>query len=342
MIETPSQPSNTASDGSRRLWPHGSRGLYTVVLAMIGLAVFAAGAPVPTDAAKIADGFQCYKFNDSFGKKPQRFDAVTTLTPANAATFGARPGCRIKPIKAGEYCVPTALTVTDADGAPLTGNTGIGQSDSMVCYKVKCPDAAVAGTLSVSDPFASRDIGKFGSKPRTVCIPAAFHPLTTTTVVTTSTTVTTTIPTRRVVFLSSAVYPGNFSSSATADDHCTTLARDQGYKGIFRAWNSTQFLGPSTLFTRNGLPWRLPNGDLVANTWDDLVDGTIQNPINVFENGDPNTSGNTRVFTGTQTSGAPNSNHCSEWSTQISTFTPGDSSRTDASWTDTGATIGCH
>jgi hypothetical protein len=110
-------------------------------------------------------------------------------------------------------------------------------------------------------------------------------------------------PTERVIFVTSTAYTGDLGGLAGADEKCQTRASDAGLSGTFKAWlSTTQVNGNAADRLIHGMtPYVTPNGDVVANNWDDLVDGTIAHPINVTEYGEsPSTL---YVWTGTSANG---------------------------------------
>jgi len=88
------------------------------------------------------------------------------------------------------------------------------------------------------------------------------------------------------------------------------------------------------------MPYYLLNAGKVADSWSDLTDGDIQNPINVDENGDTVPS-ETRVWTGTRSDvTVGQGNQCNNWvaggSNQYGSI--GSTDSTDALWTYEGGT----
>lgn len=87
----------------------------------------------------------------------------------------------------------------------------------------------------------------------------------------------------KIVFVSSGVYTGNLGGSGGADAKCQALATAAGMRGTFKAWLSDSTAGPSTRFVRSFYPYVRVDGVVIANNWQDLVDGSLLNPINVTE-----------------------------------------------------------
>lgn len=119
----------------------------------------------------------------------------------------------------------------------------------------------------------------------------------------------------RLVFVTSTRYNGNLGDLDGADDKCQEAANNANLLGTFKAWlsNSTDFA--STRFTK--WPGRYvlaaSTSTVIANSWDDLTDGTLQNAINVDENGQAIDQG--RVWTSTNTDGTGSTfSRCTDWS----------------------------
>lgn len=97
----------------------------------------------------------------------------------------------------------------------------------------------------------------------------------------------------KIVFVTANTYSGALGGLAGADEKCQTAADDVGLNGIFLAWLSTwpgPILGtpsvdPQSRFIRHNVPYKLPNGTKVADHYADLVDGTIDAPIDRTESG---------------------------------------------------------
>lgn len=87
------------------------------------------------------------------------------------------------------------------------------------------------------------------------------------------------------VFVTSTTYNGNLGGLAGADAKCQERAKAAGMgSSVWKAWLSD---GTATAADRLGhstFPYILLNGTVIANNWSDLVDGSLQNPINLTEN----------------------------------------------------------
>ena len=80
----------------------------------------------------------------------------------------------------------------------------------------------------------------------------------------------------------------------------------------YRAWISTSTVHAADRLYHARGPYKLINGLQVAASWDALIAGPLDNPINVSELSE---TVNALVFTGTAPSGfaAPNTTHCGDW-----------------------------
>ncbi len=89
----------------------------------------------------------------------------------------------------------------------------------------------------------------------------------------------------KLVFLTSKTYTGQLNSTTGADDRCGELASEVGLPGTYKAWISDPQDDPDQRFTHANEPYLLLNGQVIANGWEDLVDGQLNVPITVDENG---------------------------------------------------------
>ncbi len=128
------------------------------------------------------------------------------------------------------------------------------------------------------------------------------------------------------VFVSSSDQDANFGGVAAADANCQGLADNAGLNGRFLAWISDSMgNSPDTNFNKVNVEYRLLNGNVVANSYADLIDCT--NPdcllvaIDLTEDF-MTTSGLT--WTGTNTDGTafdtgdPTDDNCDNWTNNSS------------------------
>ena len=147
------------------------------------------------------------------------------------------------------------------------------------------------------------------------------------------------------MFVSSQTYTGNLGGVDGADALCQALA-DAGTPAIsgrlFKAWISDQNdvnVNPLTRFDRTtdcAEYVTLSDGALIASSFDDLIDGNLQIPINIDET--PQfISGNFNVWTNTNADGTRvnNDRGCEDWGSNGggSIGQVGDASATNSAWT---------
>jgi hypothetical protein len=148
------------------------------------------------------------------------------------------------------------------------------------------------------------------------------------------------------VFLSSATYDGFIAAAGGlggADGACQTLALTEGLPENYRAWLSDSTGNAiDRIFDGDGASFRLANGTIIADNWADLIDGTLDAPINLDEGGnDP--GGTSAVWTATDLAGTLTGTHCSDWSSASNGDNGliGEASATDATWTDVQGSNDC-
>jgi hypothetical protein len=149
------------------------------------------------------------------------------------------------------------------------------------------------------------------------------------------------------VFLSSASYDGipEAGGFVGADDACTTLAAAAGLTGSWTAWlsdNATNAI--DRIFDGGGASFRLVNGTVIADNLADLIDGSLDAPIGIFENGGAPGPGAVDVWTGTGTDGTfPGTSSCVGWTTNSNANTGqiGKADSATATWTNAGGGQGC-
>jgi hypothetical protein len=145
----------------------------------------------------------------------------------------------------------------------------------------------------------------------------------------------------RIVFVTSATPAGDaVGGSVGADALCAKLAiaaepANAVLKGrMFVAWLSTSAVAAKARLLHGTKAYRLVDGTVVANNWDDLVDGTIAAPISRTESGTLLTAGS--VWTGTSIGGDYSSSSCTDWSATNVQGTQGSATDTNAHWTTRG------
>lgn len=119
------------------------------------------------------------------------------------------------------------------------------------------------------------------------------------------------------VFVTSTTHTGDLGGLDSADAICQVLADNSMLDGRYKAWLSDAIQSPSTRFNRSDVPYELVDGTQVAANYDDLVDGTIQNTIDLTEGGG---DFNTAVWTNTSVDGTPQftgDGSCSGWQSSM-------------------------
>jgi len=141
------------------------------------------------------------------------------------------------------------------------------------------------------------------------------------------------LPAHLKVFVSSQTYNGNLGGLSGADVKCQGLANTANLQGTFKAWLSTSTVNAKDRFISKNLPYYTVNGIKVADNFNDLIDGSLDNPINVDEKGKIVSYS---VWTGTKTNGEKEtSNLCNDWMIDSPNYRgrTGDSSSYTDSWT---------
>lgn len=141
------------------------------------------------------------------------------------------------------------------------------------------------------------------------------------------------------VFVSSTVYGGKIGGLAGADFLCQDLAESAGLPGTYQAWLSDSTASPSTRFVRSKGPYVLVNGQRIADTWQDLTDGSLDIPITVTQTGSK-VAESTSVWTYTNAAGAAldaNTHTCGNWAAATGDGAVGSDTSRNATWTDNGA-----
>lgn len=121
----------------------------------------------------------------------------------------------------------------------------------------------------------------------------------------------------KVIFATSKLYNGALGGLVGADDKCNTVAMEAGLAnaGNFMAWLSTVEKSPATRMKHYELPYVLLSGaTVVASSWAELTDGSIDNAITINEKGLPIDS--YRAWTGTTAAGEASSPTCVGWKSE--------------------------
>ncbi|MFC1523352.1 hypothetical protein ACFL6N_01045 [Thermodesulfobacteriota bacterium] len=125
---------------------------------------------------------------------------------------------------------------------------------------------------------------------------------------------------KKVVFTTSQGYTGNMGGLAGADANCQTLADAAELEGTFKAWMSDDALNANDRLTHSTDPYVRTDGTQIAADWDDLIDGTLDVPLDYDENGTEIETPWPYVWTWTTSSGiggTPGFN-CNNWTSEDS------------------------
>jgi len=163
----------------------------------------------------------------------------------------------------------------------------------------------------------------------------------------------------KIVFVTSEVFTGNLGGIFGGDEACNRLASSVGIRADFKAWLSDSFVSPPVRFAQSTRPYALVDGTQVAADWGDLVDGSLDHPIDQDECGEPPPTGTHSavcgggsvihpVMTGTYAAGRGDiNNNCGDWTIDGETRAAvllGNADAMDSQWTYTctrGGTAMC-
>ena len=141
----------------------------------------------------------------------------------------------------------------------------------------------------------------------------------------------------KCVFVTSVSYSGNLGGLTGADAKCQAIATQKGFSGTYKAWLSDSTTAAKTRLSHSQLPYRRPDCKVIANNWNDLIDGKLLYPIEVDEN---NELQKTTVWTNTKINGDIGSTDktCSDWMNESKDWGAsghhGKSINKDNGWTD--------
>jgi hypothetical protein len=147
---------------------------------------------------------------------------------------------------------------------------------------------------------------------------------------------------KNVFVLPFLIEGGTIGGLANADSLCQL--NNNKLPGTYRAWLSDSTGSPATRFSKEGGPYQLVDGTVVANNWSDLTSGKIRHAIDLLPSGGMiNLLGQSTcqdfppVWSNTQTNGqtlAP-SLDCGDWLDPTAIDAAwGDIALTDGNWTD--------
>ena len=132
-----------------------------------------------------------------------------------------------------------------------------------------------------------------------------------------------------------------------ADQACNDMAQAAGLSGAFKAWLSSAAGSPASRMNKFPGPYRLTNGQRVAQSWNDLVDGSLSVPIDRDERGLAAAMSficeGGEVWSNTTAAGvAASPQDCGGWNSTSGTSNAGNIGFSDQRWTNSGCTaVGC-
>ncbi len=135
---------------------------------------------------------------------------------------------------------------------------------------------------------------------------------------TTSTPTPSSVPEQKnLVFVTSTSYSGNLGGLSGADNKCRELAISAGLQGTYKAWLSYTVTSAKSRISHSNYPYVNVIGETIANNWNDLTDGSLDNSINIDETGKRLTA-NVGAWTGTTSDGSISNvsginDNCNSW-----------------------------
>ena len=120
------------------------------------------------------------------------------------------------------------------------------------------------------------------------------------------------------VFRTSRPYLGNFGGLSGGDAICATHATEAELPGTYKAWLSDSTGTATARLIHSTGPYKLVDGTIIADDWDDLVDGTLDAAIALDEDGAAIdvAAFNSYVWTGTNSAGDRWVSYCRDWTSQ--------------------------
>ncbi|NQZ14153.1 MAG: DUF1554 domain-containing protein, partial [Alphaproteobacteria bacterium] len=139
----------------------------------------------------------------------------------------------------------------------------------------------------------------------------------------------------KYVFVTSTRYDGDLGGLKGADNICQAHADRANLPGRYLAWLADDTGSPATRYNRITTNYKLVDETIVSNGWDDLTDGTLDNPIIVDQNGTTITA-NHQTWTNVKTDGTANNYTCNQWTSNSSSIVGGrgNDNRADHFWTE--------
>jgi hypothetical protein len=147
------------------------------------------------------------------------------------------------------------------------------------------------------------------------------------------------------VFQTVAEFDGALGGLTGADAKCQFEADAAGLGGTWMAWLGDDSGNPLSRFTKSATGYALLDGTVIADSWSDLVDGSIDHKINITSDGAVvPTWILEKVWTNVTSSGTTHfaQHHCDGWTSQASMDPEdrgalGDPHTANAYWTEGSA-----
>ncbi len=89
------------------------------------------------------------------------------------------------------------------------------------------------------------------------------------------------VDTAKIVFVTKNRYTGNLGGATGANAKCQAEAVETGLKGAFKAWTEKPVQDPYQTFVKSSVPYILIDGSVIADDWEDLVDGHCQSNLDI-------------------------------------------------------------
>ncbi|MDC0666940.1 DUF4215 domain-containing protein [Nannocystis radixulma] len=119
------------------------------------------------------------------------------------------------------------------------------------------------------------------------------------------------------VFVTNDVFPSSLGGLDAADQICQMQAENANRPGQYKAWLSTDLQSVGSRFVHSTRPWRRTDMEPVADNWDDLIDGLLDNPIAFNEFAEalvpPGMCGSCLVWTNSDIMGGAQMGDCGMW-----------------------------
>lgn len=142
----------------------------------------------------------------------------------------------------------------------------------------------------------------------------------------------------KIVFVTSTRHAGDFGGLAAGDAICNDLAANSSIAsvaaGTYVAWLSTLTMDAGLRIADPGGGFIRTDGRLIATSRTDLLDGSLDRPIELDENGSvPSVP---FVWTGTAFTGSRDADTCASWTTSAPNVVgeAGSRGETDDDWTE--------